>query len=148
MQACTFASWATLWFVSARPINISTFYSNKVFSSFIETKYLPKTDIYFGISRSEIKPLFDYTFFAKENYYTHFNIATAQFAIQWNPFSGYMQTSSGRLEIEKRFPKFSLQVTQSCANVMGCDFDFTKIDFNLMKTKIIQQNYPLPRSNP
>jgi hypothetical protein len=114
-----------------RPINISTFYSNKVFSSFIETKYLPKTDIYFGISRSEVKPLFDYTFFAKENYYTNFNIATAQFAIQWNPFSGYMQTSSGRLEIEKRFPKFSLQVTQSFSNVMGSDFDFTKIDFKI-----------------
>jgi hypothetical protein len=114
-----------------RPINISTFYSNKVFSSFIETKYIPKTDIYFGISRSEIKPLFDYTFIAKENYYTNFNIAAAQFSIQWNPFSGYMQTSSGRLEIEKRFPKFSLQITKSIANVMGSDFDFTKIDFRI-----------------
>lgn len=114
-----------------RPINISTFYSNKVFSSFIETKYIPKTDIYFGISRSEIKPLFDYTYYAKDNYYSNFNLATAQFAFQWNPFSGYMQTSSGRLEIEKRFPKFSLQITQSFANVMGSDFDFTKIDFKI-----------------
>jgi hypothetical protein len=114
-----------------RPINISTFYSNKIFSSFIETKYIPKTDIYFGISRSEIKPLFDYTYYAKDNYYSNFNIVAAQFAFQWNPFSGYMQTSSGRLEIEKRFPKFSLQITQSFANVMGSDFDFTKIDFKI-----------------
>lgn len=114
-----------------RPINISTFYSNKVFSGFVESKYIPKTDIYFGVSRSEIKPLFDYAYVWNGTYYTNFNIATAQFAIQWNPFSGYMQTSSGRLEIEKRFPKLSLQLTKSFANIMGSDFDFAKIDFKI-----------------
>jgi len=114
-----------------RPINISTFYSNKVFAGFVESKYIPKTDIYFGISRSEIKPLFDYTYVLNDTNYTNFNITAAQFAIQWNPLSGYMQTSSGRLEIEKRFPKLSLQLTKSFANVMGSDFDFAKIDFKI-----------------
>ena len=114
-----------------RPINISTFYNYKTTSTFIESKYIPKTDIYFGISRSEILPLFDYTFFAKDNYYKNFNLTTAQFSIQWNPFSGYMQTASGRIEIEKRFPKFALQVTKSFDNVLGSDFDFTKIDFKI-----------------
>lgn len=115
-----------------RPINISTFYSNKAFSGFIETKFLPKTDIYFGLSRSDIQPLFDYTYFAHDNLYSNYTIAAAQFAIQWNPFSGYMQTSSGRIEIEKRFPKFSLQVTKSFANIIGSDFDFTKLDVKVV----------------
>ncbi|MEC4004081.1 DUF5686 family protein [Flavobacterium sp. SUN052] len=114
-----------------RPINISTFYSNKMASFFIETKYIPKTDIYFGLSRNEVQPLFNYNFYTKDNYYSNFNLATAQFAIEWKPFSGYMQTPSGRLEIEKRFPKFSLQLTKSFANVIGSDFDFTKIDFKI-----------------
>ncbi len=114
-----------------RPINISTFYSNKVFAGFVESKYIPKTDIYFGISRSEIKPLFDYTYVLNDTNYTNFNITAAQFAIQWNPLSGYMQTSSGRLEIEKRFPKLALQLTKSFANVMGSDFDFAKVDFKI-----------------
>jgi hypothetical protein len=32
---------------------------------------------------------------------------------QWNPFSDYMQTPTGRVEVEKRFPKFTFQYTQS-----------------------------------
>jgi hypothetical protein len=115
-----------------RPINISTFYNYKTFAAFIESKYIPKTDIYFGLSRSEILPLFDYSYFANDKYYTNFNSTVAQFAIQWNPYSSYMQTSSGRLEIEKRFPKFSLQLTKSFASVLGSDFDYAKVDFKVV----------------
>ena len=52
-------------------------------------------------------------------------------ALQWNPFSEYMQTSSGRLEIEKKYPKLSFQLTKSIPSVMGNDFDFTKIDLRV-----------------
>lgn len=114
-----------------RPINISTFYNNKTYSSFIESKYVPKTDIYFGIARTEIQPLFDYTYNVDNKSYTNFNFTTAQFAIQWNPFSNYMQTSTGRLEIDKRFPKFSFQFTKSFENILDSDFDFTKIDLRI-----------------
>ncbi|WP_396191979.1 DUF5686 family protein [Flavobacterium sp.] len=115
-----------------RPINISTFYNHKTFSGFIESQYIPKTTSYFGISRSEVLPLFNYRFAPDDVFYKNFNLTTAQFAIQWNPFSGYMQTSTGRLEIEKRFPKFSLQVTKSFNNILGSDFDFTKVDFKII----------------
>lgn len=115
-----------------RPINISTFYNYKTFAAFIESKYIAKTDIYFGLSRSEIVPLFNYSYFANDKYYTNFNSAVAQFAIQWNPYSSYMQTSSGRLEIEKRFPKFSLQLTKSFATILGSDFDYAKVDFKIV----------------
>ncbi|WP_298136708.1 DUF5686 family protein [Flavobacterium sp.] len=114
-----------------RPINISTFYNYKTFSSFIESKYVPKTDIYFGISRSEILPLFNYNYVVDGNSYTNFNLTTVQFSIQWNPFSGYMQTPTGRLEIEKKFPKFAFQVTKSFDNILGSDFDFTKVDLKI-----------------
>ena len=115
-----------------RPINISTFYNHKTFSTFIESKYFAKTDTYFGVTRSEVKPLFDYIFAAKNQLYTTYNLTTAQFAIQWNPFSGFMQTPSGRLEIEKRFPKFSLQYTKSVPEFIGSDFDFSKIDLRIV----------------
>jgi hypothetical protein len=114
-----------------RPINISTFFNYRTFSSFIESKYVPKTDIYFGIGRSEISPLFDYTFIHNGQNYTNFNLTTAQFAIQWNPLSTYMQTPTGRLEIEKRFPKFTFQITKSFNSILGSDFDFTKLDFKI-----------------
>ena len=115
-----------------RPINISTFYNYKMFSAFIESKCFAKTDTYFAIAKTEINPLFDYKFLAKENEYTNFNSTTMQFAIQWNPFSDYMQTSTGRLEIDKKHPKISFQFTKSFANIMGSDFDFTKIDLRIV----------------
>lgn len=114
-----------------RPINVSTFYENKTISTSIESKYFPKTEAYFGLSRSEINPLFNYSFMPKDIEYRLYNIITAQFAIQWNPFSSIMQTPVGRIEIEKRFPKFSFQVTKSIPNILESNFDFTKIDLKI-----------------
>jgi hypothetical protein len=115
-----------------RPINISTFYNYKTFSAFVESKYIAKTETYFGIAKSEINPLFDYKFLANDQEYSNFNTTNLQFAIQWNPYSNYMQTPSGRLEINKKYPKISFQFTKSFANIMGSDFDFTKIDLRII----------------
>jgi hypothetical protein len=114
-----------------RPINISTFYNHKTFSTFIESKYFAKTETYFSFSRSEIQPLFDYTFKLNDNFYTNYNLTTFQFSLQYNPFSTYMQTPTGRLEIEKKYPKLSLQYTKSISSLLGSDFDFSKIDFRV-----------------
>ncbi len=111
-----------------RPINIPTFYSNKMFSMFIESRYFAKTDAYFGFSRSDILPLFDYNYTIDGTKYEKFQLTAAQFSLQWNPFSDYMQTPSGRIEIDKRFPKFSFQVTQTIPSVFGSDFNFSKFD--------------------
>ena len=42
-----------------------------------------------------------------------------------------MQTPTGRLEIEKKYPKLSLQYTKSISSLLGSDFDFSKIDFRI-----------------
>lgn len=112
-----------------RPFNISTFYNNRISSVFIESKILPKASTYFSITQSEVTPLFDYTFVNKGQNFSNYNTTSMQFAIQWNPFSSYMQTPLGKIEIEKRHPKFSLQVTQTIPEVFGNNFDFTKVDF-------------------
>lgn len=112
-----------------RPFNISTFFNNRISSAFIESKIIPKANSYFSISQSYIDPLFDYSFLNNGQIFSNYTITSVQFAIQWNPFSSYMQTSIGKLEIDKRHPKFSLQVTQTIPNILGNDFEFTKIDF-------------------
>ncbi|MCW1146699.1 DUF5686 and carboxypeptidase regulatory-like domain-containing protein [Flavobacterium lacisediminis] len=112
-----------------RPINISTFYNNKMSSAFIESKFLPKTSSYFGISHNQIQPLFDYTFINDGKSYTDYTITAVQLAFQWNPFSNYMQTPVGKIEYEKRHPKFSIQYTQSLPNILENDFVFSKLDF-------------------
>jgi hypothetical protein len=50
-------------------------------------------------------------------------------SIQWNPFSNYMQTPNGRIEIDKRFPKFTFQFTQALPEIAVNDFVFGNLDF-------------------
>jgi hypothetical protein len=52
-----------------------------------------------------------------------------QLALQWNPFSNYMNTPLGVIEYEKRHPKFSFQYTQTLPGVLANNFAFSKIDF-------------------
>ena len=101
-----------------RPINISTFYNHKTWRSFIETKIIPKTESIWQLTHSEITPLFGYQFDYNGEIFDNFNITSAMVSLQWNPFSDYMQTPNGKLEIEKRFPKFTFQFTKSLPNIL------------------------------
>jgi hypothetical protein len=112
-----------------RPFNISTFYHNQEVNAFIESKYLTKITSYIGISNSRIEPLFNYFYQNQGKFYSDYTITNIQLAIQWNPFSEYMQTPLGKIEIEKRHPKFTFQVTKTLPGILNNDFDFTKIDF-------------------
>jgi hypothetical protein len=111
-----------------RPINISTFYNHKTWRGYIETKIIPKTESIWQLTHSDISPLFNYIFDYNGKLYQDFSMTTAMFSIQWNPFSNFMQTPNGRIEYEKRFPRFALQFTKSLPHVWNNDFDFSKID--------------------
>jgi hypothetical protein len=111
-----------------RPINISTFYNHKSWRGYIETKIIPKTETIWQFTQSDIQPFFNYTFNYNNNLYRDFSMSTAMVSIQWNPFSDYMQTPSGKIEFEKRYPKFSFQFTKSLPNFFNNDFDFGKVD--------------------
>ncbi|WP_295337326.1 DUF5686 and carboxypeptidase-like regulatory domain-containing protein [Flavobacterium sp.] len=111
-----------------RPINISTFYNHQTWRTFIETKIIPKTESIWQIAHSDVTPLFDYTFVYDDKLYRNFAMTSAMVAIQWNPFSDYMQTPNGKIEYEKRYPKFTFQLTKSLSNLFNNDFEFGKID--------------------
>lgn len=111
-----------------RPINVSTFYHHKTWKTFVESNFLPKTESIWQINHSTIEPLFNYMFFDGENLFSEYTMTTASFSIQWNPFSDYMHTPNNKIEIEKRFPKFTFQFTQALPTILGNDFVFGKID--------------------
>ncbi len=112
-----------------RPLNISTFYNYKNWKAFIETKLIPKTESVWEIATTTIAPRFDYAFLVNGKSYSNYSMTTAMVSLRWNPFSDYMQTPSGRVEVEKRFPKFTFQFTKSIPHFIQNDFDFGKIDF-------------------
>ncbi len=111
-----------------RPINVSTFYNHQTWRGYIESKIIPKTESIWQFSHSVVTPKFNYIFNLNGKSYTVFNMTTAMVSLQWNPFSDYMQTPTGRLEIEKNYPKFIFQFTKSLPNVLENDFEFSKID--------------------
>lgn len=112
-----------------RPINISTFYNYESWKTFVETKKIPKTDGVLEITHSHIDPKFNYQYNHRANSYSNFDITAAMLSLQWSPFSDFMKTPTGRIEIEKRFPKFTFQLTQTLGNLWDNDFNFSKFDF-------------------
>jgi hypothetical protein len=111
-----------------RPINISTFYNYVSWRGFIETRIIPKTESIWQISRAVVTPKFNYIYNLNDKLYNFYTMTTAMVSLQWNPFSDYMQTPTGRIEIEKRYPKFTFQFTQSLPKIINNDFEFGKID--------------------
>ena len=112
-----------------RPINISTFYKYSSWKANIQTRIIPKTEAILEVSRSSVEPQFDYLFNLNGKLYSDYVMTTAMASIVWAPFSDFMQTPTGRTESDKRFPRFTLQYTQSLPNVLENDFNFGKIDF-------------------
>lgn len=131
-----------------RPINVNTFYHYQSWQGYIETMILPKSESKWTLAASRVEPLFDYAFTANGQSYTKFNLTTASVSMQWNPFSEFMQTPKGKLETEKRFPKFTIQYTQAISGFLNSDFSFGKLDFraeyekkylNRQKTSLLMQ---------
>lgn len=112
----------------ARPINISTFYNHRTWRGYIETRILPKTESVWQLTYSHIEPKFNYWFNYRGKLYDSFNLTLASAAVQWNPFSSYMQTPLARIETDKRFPKFTFQFTQAMPEFTDNDFSFGKVD--------------------
>ena len=111
-----------------RPFNISTFYNYKSWKAFVETKIIPKTESVWEIATSKLEPKFNYAFLLNGKTYANYAMTTAMVSLKWSPFSDYMQTPTGRVEVEKRFPKFTFQFTKSVPKIATNDFDFGKID--------------------
>jgi hypothetical protein len=112
-----------------RPINISTFYNYVSWKASLKTQIIPKTESIWTLDRSEIEPKFNYVYNLNGKLYSNYIMTTAMVSLQWNPFSDYMQTPTGRVEVEKGYPKFTFQFTQSVPKVLDNDFEFSKIDF-------------------
>ena len=131
-----------------RPFNISTFYNYKNWRAYFETKLIPKTESIWEVATAKVEPKFGYSYLVNGKSYTNYNMTTAMVSLKWSPFSDYMQTPTGRVEVEKRFPNFTFQLTKSITNGELNDFSFGKIDLkteyekkqlNGQKTSILVQ---------
>ncbi|OIQ21669.1 MAG: hypothetical protein BM557_02405 [Flavobacterium sp. MedPE-SWcel] len=118
-----------------RPINISTFYNHQTWQTYAESKIIPKTNSRVQITHARVDPKFDYLYQPDGEQYSLFKLTTLTATVQWNPFSDFMQTPSGRIEVNKHFPKFAFQYTQSVAGILDSDLTFKKFDFRVEMEK-------------
>lgn len=112
-----------------RSLNFSTFYKYQTWKAFLESKIIPKTETVIEFANSFIQPKFNYAFEYNGVLYPNYTMTTGMISFRWNPNSDYMQTPTGREEVKKRYPKITLQFTQSLPAVWNNDFVFSKIDF-------------------
>jgi hypothetical protein len=112
-----------------RSINFSTFYRYENWRIAVESKIIPKMESALVFANTFVEPKFNYTYSLNGTLYETYTMTTATISLKWNPYSDYMQTPTGRIETDKRFPKFTFQLTQSIPDVLNNDFSFTKIDF-------------------
>ncbi|MEN9488975.1 MAG: hypothetical protein RL494_1240 [Bacteroidota bacterium] len=124
-----------------RPFNISTFYNHTTWRGFIETKMIPKTESIWQISKSDIIPRFNYQFAHNNNLYTDFKTSMLTVSLQWNPFSLYMQTPNKKIEIEKKYPRFTFQFSKTIPKLWHNTFNFGKFDFRFDYQKKFNSNH-------
>ena len=113
----------TDWFVN------SSYFNYVKYRSFLETRIIPKTESIWELAHTIVEPKFNYLYKYNDKIYNNYNMTTAQVSLQWNPFSKYVQTPTGRFESLEGFPKFYIQMTKSLPKVIANDFNFNKIDF-------------------
>lgn len=85
------------------------------------------------LSTSKVDPTYDYTFIIDDGQFNNFDLSMAKLSLQWSPFSIYEIINERAVEKKSGFPKFTLQFTQAFSDVLGSDFNFSKLDFRVIQ---------------
>ncbi|RNL93039.1 carboxypeptidase-like regulatory domain-containing protein [Sinomicrobium pectinilyticum] len=115
-----------------RLFNITMFHKTRKTSAYLEHDITAKIGAKLQFSQSNIVPTYNYLYIHDGASYYDFKLTEATLALQWAPFSRYMQTRHGKATMRNSYPNFTFQATRSFRNVMEGDFEFTKLDFRGM----------------
>ncbi|WP_375239647.1 hypothetical protein [Aurantibacter sp.] len=126
-------------FFEPRLLNIDLFHKHQTNRISIEHEIDKKlyTEVEFSISN--IDPTYGYSFRLENNAFDVFETTKAKIALQWNPFS---EINSEKNTVTKNgYPQFTFQYTKSFKNILGADFNFSKLDFRTIhKIKYKSEN--------
>ena len=119
-------------FFEPRLLNIDLFHKHITKAVSIEHKFSKNllSELEFGTSK--IEPTYDYIFNVDGTSYRTFDITSAKLALQWSPFNINKLNEKGVSEVKEKYPKFTLQVSQSFKNNIKGDFNFFKTDFRII----------------
>ena len=115
-------------FFEPRLLNINLFHHHITKSIALEHRITPYLLSETQLSRSNVNPTYAYTFFVDDHAFKEFRMSIAKISLQWNPFNTFETVAEEEVE-KDGFPNFTLQMSKSFKDVLGGDFNFTKIDF-------------------
>ena len=110
-----------------RFVNISFYYKYQALQAGLTHRFTPKLETEWVISRSDISQIGDYGFVNNNKLYTDYTVSEATIGFLYRPFSTFLNTSESNQIINKGYPQFTGQVSKSFSNILGGDFDFTKV---------------------
>ncbi|MBW2961864.1 DUF5686 family protein [Mesonia aestuariivivens] len=110
-----------------RLVNINYYYKYKKTNFSLQHRFTPKLLSEFQVSRNEISQTKGYFYETQGNNYSDYTISKATASFRWSPFSDYLKSTERNIEVKEGFPQLSFQATQAFKNVLGSDFNFTKL---------------------
>ena len=119
--------------INPRNLNISQFYNFKTININLQHDIFPNLESKLKFEHGSYLPKFDYEFVAN-NVYSNYKLSLVTFALQWTPYSKYMNSPIGKLQVTKGFPKITAQIAKSFENVFDGDFNFTQFNFKIEHT--------------
>lgn len=121
-------------FFEPRLLNIDLFHKIISKTLSVEHQLNPKILMEAQFSVNKIDPTYDYVFRPNNTQsFENFDLTLLKFSAQWNPFSEYKKVQNKFKETQSGYPKFTLQYTQSFADVLKGDFNFSKLDLKIMQ---------------
>ncbi len=117
--------------INPRNTNISLFYKYKEIEFHVNHDITPNLITKSQISTGKYQNLFDYSFISRTKLLHQYNLSNLTFALEWTPFSKYMQTPRGKFSVKKEYPKINIEIQKSFDNILDGDFSFTQLNFKL-----------------
>jgi len=117
--------------INPRNLNISQFYSYKVVEVHLQHEISPRLLSKLQFDTGSYKNEFDYTFISRNKLLNKYNLSQLTFAIQWSPFSKYLNSPKGKFLVKKAYPKIKMEFTKNFDNIFDGDFNFTKVNLNI-----------------
>ncbi len=114
---------------NTRNINIADFYKYKTYNIDFRYEINPKLESLLDVRYGKYKPVFTYGYQGLVPLGEYYPLATATVHFKFMPFSRFMKVPNSKLNIQKGYPVFQLQVRQSFKNILDSNFDFTQINF-------------------
>jgi Family of unknown function (DUF5686)/CarboxypepD_reg-like domain len=117
--------------INPRNLNIGQFFNYKTTQAYLnfDIKSNLETRIQFSTGAYETK--FNYLFISPTRFLSDYNLSLASIALQWTPFSTYMNTPIGKIRAKNGQLKIIAQLTQSFDKVLNGDFNFTQFNFKI-----------------